>query len=659
MSYAQAPTNIDSLKKIYRKHPNQLENISLIAQSYLPVNTDSASFYAKVLLKKSTPDNYDILSRAYTVFGHIHFMNNRLDSSVYYHQKAIELNKKGNLKFIEGVNKTNLAQVLMEKGEIKLGIIQYLEAEKLIIENDDKHQSEFYLSTLYSGIGEAYNHLGLYDEALKNLFKSYKISDKLNDITNKAITLFAIANTYKDLKNWEKSKEYNISALKLINQIDYPLANGMVYQSLAELEFINKNNQATQKLIDSSLYYFKKSNNDFSIGNVYNLLGQLNLKEKKWDEAYKNFSKGLEFNIKSNMLTNVGKSYLGLSEYYVNTNNQTTAYEYLRKALNVFTKENLVKEKEETLQKILELQYITNNKDSLQHYLELYKNANFEYLNSEKQKAIAGQEVLFETDLKESKIKTQELIIQKEKDKQRNIILGISFFLLISGLGAYGFVNHVKKNRLKDENMILDLQKNMTFMELQNINQQLNPHEFKNMLIQIAPEIQEKAPLAYRSLLKLLNLTKQSIGNNTFIESIENQIYQIESYLTLTKDIISVPLEWEIKNKLDHNNYFIPRLLLKNLVENSVKHGIKNKPEGGNITVELTLKDNFIHIVVDDSGLGRNFNSQSEKGIGIETYQKLFNTLNSKNKDAANLTFVDKPIGTLVNVIIPIDYKYT
>lgn len=195
-------------------------------------------------------------------------------------------------------------------------------------------------------------------------------------------------------------------------------------------------------------------------------------------------------------------------------------------------------------------------------------------------------------------------------------------------------------------------------MELSNLNKQLDPHEIKNLLASISPEIQENAPNAYRKMLKLLNITKASLNNSSMTESIKNQVQQVKDYLSLKKQTLSVPFEYTIENNIDDDSVAIPRLILKNLAENAVKHGIKTNIDGGTIKISINEENQFFSFIVDDTGKGRNPDTLSDSGIGTSTYQNLFEILNKKNADSTSFEIIDKTQGTRVEIRIPKNYKY-
>jgi len=268
-------------------------------------------------------------------------------------------------------------------------------------------------------------------------------------------------------------------------------------------------------------------------------------------------------------------------------------------------------------------------------------------------------ETKYKTAEKETKIKSQQLELQKEKTSKYLAFGGIGFLLLLSGGGFWFFKNKQKQKELQNQNTMLGLQQNLNAMELQSLNKQLDPHEIKNLLANISLEIQEKAPDSYKKMLKLFNITKASLNSNSLTESIEKQVQQIQDLLELEKSMLSVPFEYSIKNTIENKEPQIPRLMLKNLVENAIKHGIKGTKSGGKIEVFLFEKNNFITIMVDDTGKGRQQDILSDSGIGTSTYQKLFATLNQKNKESATFEIIDKEQGTKVEVKIPTNYKYS
>jgi LytS/YehU family sensor histidine kinase len=58
-----------------------------------------------------------------------------------------------------------------------------------------------------------------------------------------------------------------------------------------------------------------------------------------------------------------------------------------------------------------------------------------------------------------------------------------------------------------------------------------------------------------------------------------------------------------------------PSMMLQTLVENSIKHGLEPKPEGGKLEITAEVADGKLAVHVRDTGLG--FMPKSETGVGL------------------------------------------
>lgn len=656
ISMSQVSQNLDSLKWVYHKNPKNLENINLLAQSFETSNVDSAGYYAKKLLSLAKKNN-NYSACAYNTLANCALVKNELDKAIKYYNIAIDFAKKGKLTFSGAVYTSSLAQVYLNKGEFKSAIRKYNEALTKFHKEKDKARSRFYLAAIYGGLGDSYNFIGLHDIALENLFESLRINKKINDPISIAINYNSIASVYNNLNQIEKSKKYNLLALRKFRTVDYPLGEATVLFNLAENYLKLNQIKASLKNLEEAKSIILALKTEYNLGNVYQLFGEVYSREGKHKEGIKYFEKALEIHKKSGASMYYGHALVGLGTCFFKLNENRLANEKFLEALKIFEKENLQKDKKVTLEKLISLSIKDEPKSVLENYFELYKKAEVAYLNEESQKSIVAQEIKYETEIKESKIRIQKLQIQKEKTNKYIAYGGIGVLILLSGGGYFWFRNKQGKKELLNQNALMSLQQNLHEMELSNLNKQLDPHEISNLIANISPEIQDKAPESYRNMLKLFNITRASL-NNSITESVENQLKQVDDFLSLEKSMLAVPLDYSIQNTIECTDVLIPRLLLKNLVENAVKHGIKGKKDGGKINVKLRTFEDFIFIEVDDTGKGRKNTSSQDTGIGTSTYRKLFDILNRKNKEKASFDIFDKEQGTTVQVKIPLNYKY-
>jgi two-component system sensor histidine kinase YesM len=87
--------------------------------------------------------------------------------------------------------------------------------------------------------------------------------------------------------------------------------------------------------------------------------------------------------------------------------------------------------------------------------------------------------------------------------------------------------------------------------------------------------------------------------------TIGEEIERTNSYLTIQKMRYRDILDYEIKVDENVTDYTILKLILQPLVENALYHGIKNKRQGGTISVRAQPKNEHeVQLEVEDNGIG-------------------------------------------------------
>lgn len=655
--YPQMPINSDSLMVVFKKDKTDLESLSLLAQSFEHKNIIDARRYAHLLIKSAKKKDYEFISRAFNTLANCDLIENKLDSAEKNYKKAITFSNKGGHKKNVAVYQSSLAQIYLNKGELKKAISYY----ELSLKNLNSLKNEtvdFYVAVAYGGLGDTYSQSGLYNDALEKLFLSLKINKKIDDPISIAITYNSIASVFDNLNQIENSKKNNLKALDFITKANYPLAEATILLNLAENHYkLNTINESLM-LLTKAEKILVDNNTDYNLGNVNQLFGDIYKKQNDLKTALLYYEKALNQHFKDGRQLYYGQAKRKVGEINYLLGNKIAGKKMITDAIQIFDKENMIKEKKDALEVLLNLLSKTKDYDNFDFIFNSYLETDKAYLDEEKQKSITSHEIKYETELKESQIKTQQLQLEKEKTNRNLALMGGGLLFVIAGGGLWYFKNKQKQVHLQTQNTLLGLQQELNHKELENLNKQLDPHEIKNLLASISPEIQDKAPEAYKKMIKLFKITKASL-NNTLTEPLDKQLEQIDDFLSLEKNMLSEPLHYAITNNTKNENLEIPRLLLKNLVENAIKHGIKGKTDGGNINVEVNQDNQFINISIDDTGKGRLNAISLDSGIGTTTYQKLFATLNQKNKLPATFNIIDKTQGTKVEVKIPLDYKYT
>lgn len=564
----------------------------------------SNAYYNQALkiIKKKKDENL-MASYCYN-FGNLKYAEGKNDSATYYYKQGARLFQKLGKPNNVAKIKQNLASLELLSGNYDEANQTYFSLIPIYTKSKDYRS----LSSLYNQIGLTFTKLAAYKKAIQYYTIALHIAKKNNINEVIALSYLNIGCSYGELKRLDYAEHYFRLSKEVYKEAG--ISDGLIScdVNICELLIRKKEYKKAHEIIDGILT--KEISNAYDYINAYKSKGICLLRENKDGSKY-------------------------LQEAY-DVTIQTKLNNQLPEILSLLIESSLKNKAD-----LKTLKYF-NDYDSIAKILNAEQN----------KKEVFALETKYRTAEKD-------IQIQKEKTNKNIALSGIAFISLIGFGGFWAYRNKQKQNNLKTQNTLLGLQQNLIEAELSNLNKQLDPHEIKNLLAHISPEIQEKAPESYRKMLKLFNLTKASLNSNSITDTLENQLKQINDYLSLEKSMSSIPLAYSIHNAVENDQTQIPRLLLKNLVENAIKHGIKQQQTGGSISVTVKEHDHFICITIDDTGKGRQKAISLDSGIGTTTYQKLFATLNPKNKANATFEIIDKQQGTTVEVRIPIHYKYS
>lgn len=142
--------------------------------------------------------------------------------------------------------------------------------------------------------------------------------------------------------------------------------------------------------------------------------------------------------------------------------------------------------------------------------------------------------------------------------------------------------------------------------ELKALQAQINPHFLFNSLNATAALCRTK-PLQARSLLiKLAGIFRRTLKRDIHQITLAEEIEFCQDYLSIEKARLGERLKviWEIDPVL--KNIKIPPFIIQPLIENSVKHGIHSKNEGGKIIIKVEKIAEELKITIADDGPGIN-----------------------------------------------------
>ena len=160
--------------------------------------------------------------------------------------------------------------------------------------------------------------------------------------------------------------------------------------------------------------------------------------------------------------------------------------------------------------------------------------------------------------------------------------------------------NNVRIELKLEEQERLLLQARMA--ALQN---QINPHFLFNTLNSISSLVRFDPDTAREMITKLATILRRLLNNTDSFVSLREEVEFIDNYLDIEvvrfgRDKLRVIKDLDPAS-LDT---MLPSMILQPLIENSIKHGLAPKVEGGSITVRSRTIKSLLVIEVEDDGVG-------------------------------------------------------
>lgn len=189
------------------------------------------------------------------------------------------------------------------------------------------------------------------------------------------------------------------------------------------------------------------------------------------------------------------------------------------------------------------------------------------------------------------------------------------------------FVEKQKKLELIASSAMDEAEKN----ELSFLQAQIKPHFINNTLSVISSMI-TRDPAAAKELV--VNLSEYLIncyshGTKSPMGSIQEELEIVNTYISIEKARFRERLNYKLIYD-DDIAVSIPRFVLQPLIENSIRHGILKKVEGGNVTLQISRDKCKVYFQINDDGVGISEErielllegKENNQGVGISNVNK-------------------------------------
>lgn len=561
------------------------------------------------------------------------------DLSYYYHTrnltKALEIVSQG---LEEATNLDNLywqGRLQVSQGAILLRM-EELELAELILKNAIPKIPEKESWLLYTNLGYVYERRGDLGGAFDYAAKTQKIGENYGDRKAIAMAYSDMSNLFWKQKKFEIGLEYGLKSIAIfeergINDLDYDFTLHVVGNNLVELRRLDEAEKYFQKSIQIGEKYGFYNN----LSDSYIALSELNVKKGDFQEAIFSGKEALKY---AELLENgfmVVRSYLSLGKASNAAGNFTEAADFLEKSIETASKD--FGDKYYLSMVYLELSKALEGSNQYAKALEAtrtYDQLSQEVFTDKANAQISFLQTQMELTQKESTIKLQEAQLARNKILQI-FILTLSAILVVFLFVLYRIFLRKKKysqlleNKNQEKEFLLkeihhrvknNLETISSLLSLQS--SKIQSREFQAIMEETQNRVHSMG-MIHKRLYQGENM--KSIEMKDFFENLGNYIIDTFNASGRIRFLSNMePLELDV-------DWAIPiGLIVNELISNSLKYAF---PENcfGEIEVRLLEKDNNLHLIVSDNGIGMAENPPIlGSGFGSELIRLLTRQLDGK-----------------------------
>lgn len=213
-------------------------------------------------------------------------------------------------------------------------------------------------------------------------------------------------------------------------------------------------------------------------------------------------------------------------------------------------------------------------------------------------------------------------------------------------------------NALRIEMKLEEQKRLLLEARLDALQRQINPHFLFNTLNSIASLVRMKPEMARQMTVKLANILRALLKDHDTYVPLSQELSFTDDYLDI--EVVRFGADkLRVEKDIDPKtlDVLVPSILLQPLIENSIKHGLEPRIQGGTVTLRSRLQGNRVMIEVADDGVGivakpASALRRTGAGIGMKNVRERLEVLYGTQ---ARFTVVSNPgRGTLVSIEIPV-----
>ncbi len=159
-------------------------------------------------------------------------------------------------------------------------------------------------------------------------------------------------------------------------------------------------------------------------------------------------------------------------------------------------------------------------------------------------------------------------------------------------------------NNTRNEKKLEAQQLRLNEARLAALTSQINPHFLFNTLNSVSSLIRTNPEQARSVVYRLSSILRRLLRKTDNLTPLREELAFIDNYMTIEMVRFGEKLRFIKEIDPETLDRLVPSMLLQPLIENSIRHGLATKVDGGMIRVRSYLADGRLHLVVEDDGVG-------------------------------------------------------
>jgi two-component system LytT family sensor kinase len=185
-------------------------------------------------------------------------------------------------------------------------------------------------------------------------------------------------------------------------------------------------------------------------------------------------------------------------------------------------------------------------------------------------------------------------------------------------------------NNTRNEKKLEAQQLRLNEARLAALTSQINPHFLFNTLNSVSSLIRTNPDQARSVVYRLSSILRRLLRKTDNLTPLREELTFIDNYMNIEMVRFGEKLRFVKEIDPETLDRMVPSMMLQPIIENSIKHGLSSKVDGGMIRVRSSLADGKLQLVVEDDGVGipeARLATLFEQGIGVSNVNERLKVL--------------------------------